>query len=65
MRKISLCVLPDGQIRTVYDESLDLNRLGKPSIHRASHVEPDSNGRWQADLSPVGGPILGPFSAAK
>ena len=30
-------------------------------IARASHVEPDPDGRWQADLRPVGGPVLGPF----
>ena len=31
-------------------------------IRRASHVEPDEAGRWWADLSPVGGPRLGPFA---
>ncbi|MHB8866446.1 MAG: hypothetical protein ACYC6N_29010 [Pirellulaceae bacterium] len=24
-------------------------------------MEPDPPGRWHADLSPVGGPVLGPF----
>jgi hypothetical protein len=38
-----------------------LDALGRPTILRASHVEPDQQGRWQADLSPVGGPVLGPF----
>jgi hypothetical protein len=28
---------------------------------RASHVEPGPDGRWYADLSPVGGPVLGPY----
>jgi hypothetical protein len=28
---------------------------------RASLVEPDEEGRWWADLSPVDGPLLGPF----
>ena len=27
----------------------------------ASHVEPVGEGQWQADLSPVGGPLLGPY----
>ena len=31
-------------------------------IRRASHVEPDDDGRWFADLSPVEGPKLGPFA---
>jgi hypothetical protein len=35
--------------------------LGQLTITRASHVEPDNRGLWQADLTPVGGPLLGPF----
>ena len=35
--------------------------LGKLQITRASHVEPDSDGNWWADMGPVGGPVLGPF----
>jgi hypothetical protein len=38
-----------------------LREVGTLSIRRASHVEPDSSGQWWADLSPVGGPLLGPF----
>jgi hypothetical protein len=58
---MQLGVAPDGGIRAVYAEELDLNELGQLSISRASHVEPDLAGRWHADLSPVGGPVLGPF----
>ena len=37
-------------------------RLGTArKSRRASHVEPDADGRWWADLSPVAGPRLGPF----
>ena len=50
-----------GVVRCIYDETLDLAALGSPAIVRASHVEPDSQGRWWADLSPVSGPSLGPF----
>jgi hypothetical protein len=53
----------DGTVRCVYAESIDLAALGTPSIQRASHVEPDNEGRWWADLSPIGGPTLGPFVA--
>jgi len=50
-----------GKISCIYGEMIDLTRLGKMSIRRASHVEPDDAGRWWADLSPLGGPKLGPF----
>ena len=50
-----------GQVRCLYDEALDLAALGSVSIRRASHVEPDEQGRWWADLAPVEGPRLGPF----
>lgn len=50
-----------GCIRCVYGESIDLSGLGDLSIRRASHVEPDEDGQWWADLSPVDGPVLGPF----
>ena len=60
---MKLIVLPGGQVRAVYDETLDLGCLGPQRISRASHVEPDELGRWTADLSPVGGPRLGPFAS--
>jgi len=50
-----------GVVRCLYSESIDLTALGSLSIHRASHVEPDSQGQWWADLSPVAGPRLRPF----
>jgi len=51
----------DGTAKSVYSEKIDLNELGKVAHNRASHVEPNENGEWIADLSPVGGPTLGPF----
>ncbi|MEN9664013.1 MAG: hypothetical protein RLZZ326_376, partial [Planctomycetota bacterium] len=33
----------------------------KPTYSRASHVEPDADGNWGADMGPVDGPVLGPF----
>ena len=56
-----LRVDPGGQVACVYGEAIDLAALGAVVIRRASHVEPDPEGRWWADLAPVGGPLLGPF----
>ncbi len=58
---MDLIVESGGKVRCVYAEAIDLHSLGKPQITRASHVEPDSTGRWIADLTPVSGPKLGPF----
>jgi hypothetical protein len=58
---MDLLVLPDGTLRAVYAEAIDLHALGRPAIARASHVEPDAQGHWSADLTLVGGPVLGPF----
>ena len=59
---MDLMVLPGGKIRCVYGEAIDLTTLGSVHIQRASHVEPNADGNWTADLAPVAGPKLGPFS---
>ena len=59
--EMELVVGVDGMARCIYDEALDLQELGKLQITRASHVEPDSEGYWWADMGPVDGPVLGPF----
>ena len=59
---MQLVVQPDGSLRCVYGEAIDLHALGDLNISRGSHVEPDTSGQWFADLSPVAGPRLGPFS---
>jgi hypothetical protein len=58
---LELVVNADGGVKCIYDEALDLRALGKLQITRASHVEPDRDGLWWADMGPVGGPVLGPF----
>jgi hypothetical protein len=58
---MELVINPLGEVRCLYDESIDLCVLGTPVIRRASHVEPDAYGFWWADLAPVHGPTLGPF----
>lgn len=59
---MTLIVDTQGGVRGVYSEAIDLACLGSVSIGRASHVEPDDEGCWWADLSPAGGPKLGPFA---
>ncbi len=58
---MNLIVNPNGTIKCLYDEALDLARIGQLTIARASHVEPTGSGQWTADLSPANGPVLGPF----
>ena len=58
---MELVVGVDGVARCIYDEALDLREIGKLQITRASHVEPDRDGYWWADMKPVEGPVLGPF----
>jgi len=58
---MNLVISPGGEVRCIYSEEIDLRSLGPLSIRRASHVEPSDDGRWLADLGPVGGPVLGPF----
>ena len=59
---MQLVITSGGAIRCIYSEEIDLAELGRPAIARASHVEPDIEGCWFADLGPVGGPRLGPFA---
>ncbi|MCA9179664.1 MAG: hypothetical protein KDB14_34650 [Planctomycetales bacterium] len=58
---MDLLIQADGTLRCVYDEAIDLLSLGRLTISRGSHVEPDHRGHWFADLAPLSGPRLGPF----
>jgi len=59
---LDLLIEPTGTVRCIYAEVVELHQLGRVSIERGSHVEPTSDGYWMADLSPVNGPMLGPFA---
>ena len=39
-------VYPEGIIRALHDDRLNLADIGKFLLARASWVEPDSQGRW-------------------
>lgn len=58
---LSLRINQNGVVQWVYDERFDLASLGSSCLRRASFVEPQTDGSWWADLSPVNGPSLGPF----
>jgi hypothetical protein len=69
MPEFEMIVGNDGSLRTIYADVLaqafaDDARI---KVRRASHVEPvDLPGAglgWQADMTPVNGPILGPFKS--
>ena len=52
-----------GAARWLCGEAIDLSSLGQLQISRASYVEPNADGQWLADLTPLSGPVLGPFPA--
>ena len=58
---MQIVIRADGSAQCLYGEVIDLRQLGTLAISRASHVEFDVTGHWTADLSPIGGPKLGPF----
>lgn len=60
---MELLIDSGGEVRCLYDETIDLHQIGSLTISRGSHVEPTSDGQWMVDLSPVNGPLLGPFPA--
>jgi hypothetical protein len=58
---MQIVITPNGIVKCLYGEGIDLHALGQLSIERGSHVEPTPEGQWTADLSPVAGPQFGPF----
>ena len=57
-----LVITPGGELRFIYNDDLQpMLGLGSPNVTRASFVEPTADGQWTADMSPVGGGVLGPY----
>ena len=65
MTKMVIAIKPDGTMQFIYkDEMARIIKKGNAKIKRASYVEPKEN-KWTANLSPLKGPILGPFPLRK
>jgi hypothetical protein len=61
MKTIQLRLRGDTIRHIYHDGLLPLADHGQAVTARASHVEPCQAGGWMVDLTPVGGPVLGPF----
>ena len=59
---MDIVIHTNGSASCIYSEAIPVRELGKVNISRASHVEPTLDGKWTADLTPVNGPVLGPFT---
>ena len=53
-----------GVMHAVYADDLApvFQAIGTVTVRRVSHVEPAAGGGWTADMSPVAGPVLGPYA---
>lgn len=55
-------VISGDQLRFIHQDDLaEAMQVGNVTTFRASHLEPGEDG-WNADLRPVNGPVLGPFT---
>lgn len=61
---MSRLIVVGDSVVGIYGDTLApmFHALGPTDIQRASHVEPCEGGMWCADLSPVNGPVLGPYT---
>jgi hypothetical protein len=55
----------NGSVSCLYSDALELDRIGRLTISRGSHVEPNLDGQWTADMSPACGPVLGPYRSRR
>lgn len=60
---VNKLVISNGKVQFIHDDELAtaFKSHGDMNIRRASHVEPVEGGKWECDLSPVGGPRIGTF----
>jgi hypothetical protein len=55
-----IIVVEGGIVKYLYNENFEPIE-GKTTITRASHVEPEENGKWSVDLSPINGEVVKGF----
>jgi hypothetical protein len=62
MTEMFVFIEANGDLKFIYCDEVSIAFEESPqSSPRASFVEPTSDGQWTADMSPVNGPVLGPF----
>lgn len=61
---LTVYIRPDGTMQFIYSDALSplMQQALEKRILRVSHAEPDDEGNWRADLSPIGGPVSPPFA---
>jgi hypothetical protein len=66
-KQLKILVTQKGTLKFIHDDSLKIILdQGTALVRRASHVEPSPDGKqWSADMTPVGGDVLGPFDTKK
>jgi hypothetical protein len=59
-----IAIAQDASVKFIHNDAmfLALKEEGTATVQRASHVEPTVDGLWEADMSPVNGPLLGPYT---
>lgn len=64
MKKHQVSIRPNGTVEFIYHDSMlpYMDNFSHRKITRVSHVEPNEDGMWVADMSPVNGPHSPPFT---
>ena len=63
---VELLITADGSTQYIHsDEAAAFCEELPLRTQRASTIEPDEQGQWWVDLSPVGGPRLGPYAPSQ
>ena len=55
---MQMLITPAGNVRCLYGEEIELHRLGRLTISRGSHVEPDAG--WRSSSGTVSTSLRSP-----